>query len=180
MSDTAYRPFAKLMHWSTVVFVLLAWVLGLTVDAFPKAFEPTIVFTHISLGLLVIIALVLRLGWRAGHAAPLPEPTPFDPWAHRLAALGHLALYVLLLVVPLLGIAYVFSRGRPLQVFGLFQIPSPWVDDRALGRQIREAHELAAHALVALAALHAAAAVVHHVVWKDRTLLRMLPGRRSA
>jgi cytochrome b561 len=40
-----------------------------------------------------------------------------------------------------------------------------------------EVHELVANALLIFAALHAAAALIHHYVFHDRTLVRMLPGR---
>jgi cytochrome b561 len=42
---------------------------------------------------------------------------------------------------------------------------------------VKEIHEVTAHALIVLAALHAAAALVHHWVLRDRTLVRMLPRR---
>jgi len=38
-------------------------------------------------------------------------------------------------------------------------------------------HELLANALLILAALLASAALIHHYVFHDRTLARMLPGR---
>jgi len=79
--------------------------------------------------------------------------------------------------VPIAGITVEFARGQPLPVFGLFEIASPWVRDREFARSVREVHELLANAILAVAALHAAAALVHHYVLKDATLLRMLPGR---
>ena len=53
---------------------------------------------------------------------------------------------------------------------------SPWPADRAFARNLKGIHEWLAHGLMALAALHAAAALVHHWVFKDGTLARMLPG----
>jgi cytochrome b561 len=61
-------------------------------------------------------------------------------------------------------------------LFGLSQIPSPWLADRAFARSAKEVHEVLANALVILAGLHAAAALVHHWIFRDRTLVRMLPG----
>jgi cytochrome b561 len=45
----------------------------------------------------------------------------------------------------------------------------------ATRRSINDWHELAANTLVALAALHAAAALVHQFVWRDRLIARMRP-----
>jgi len=40
---------------------------------------------------------------------------------------------------------------------------------------VKEVHEILAHALVILATIHAGAALIHHWVFRDRTLVRMLP-----
>jgi len=63
-----------------------------------------------------------------------------------------------------------------LPIFGLFEIASPWAKDRAFAGSATEVHEVLANALVILAAGHAAAALVHHWTFRDRTLVRMLPG----
>jgi cytochrome b561 len=75
-----------------------------------------------------------------------------------------------------LGILVQFARGHALPVFGLWEIASPWVRDREFAKSMLEVHELMANALVVLAAMHGAAALVHHFVLGDRTLRRMLPG----
>jgi cytochrome b561 len=85
---------------------------------------------------------------------------------------------VLLIAVPAVGIAAQFARGRPVPLFGLGEIPSPWAVDRAFARLVTEVHELLANTLLAVACLHAAAALAHHWLFRDRTLTRMLPGAR--
>ena len=89
--------------------------------------------------------------------------------------MAHFALYVLLVVVPIAGIVLQFARGDSLSIFGIADIASPWPRDRAFAENVKEVHELLAHALLAVAGLHAAAALVHHWVFGDRTLVRMLP-----
>jgi cytochrome b561 len=80
-------------------------------------------------------------------------------------------------VVPVVGIVLQFARGEALWIFGLYEIASPWTKDRVFASSVNEAHELLANALVILAELHAAAAaLIHHWVFRDRTLVRMLPG----
>jgi cytochrome b561 len=86
-----------------------------------------------------------------------------------------LALYLLLLAVPAAGVLTLFAGGEALPVFGILDIPSPWVKDRAFKHSIKDVHEYLAHGLVALAAMHAVAAIVHHRVYRDNTLKRMLP-----
>jgi len=74
------------------------------------------------------------------------------------------------------GIILQFARGDSLPIFGIIDIASPWVRDRAFAHSVKEVHELLAHALLAVAGLHAAAALAHHLIFRDRTLIRMLPG----
>jgi cytochrome b561 len=101
----------------------------------------------------------------------LPNPRCWE----SAAVLAHYALYAMLLAALTAGIALQFARGNALNVFGLFEIPSPWLADRTLSRPIKGVHELFANGLVILAGFLAAAALVHHWLLRDRTLLRMLP-----
>ena len=132
-------------------------------------------FVHNSAGLAVIAILVLRLFWRFANQVPRLEHTIFGVLLDRLGRLTHYVLYALLIAAPISGIVLQFARGDALPIFGLAEIASPWTVDRAFARNVKEVHELMANALVILAALHAAAALVHHWVLRDRTLVRMLP-----
>ena len=106
---------------------------------------------------------------------PPPEITRFGNWLEFLGKLTHLTLYVLLAATPILGIILQFARGDALPVFGLTEIASPWVRDRAFAHSLKEVHETLSNILMILAAFHALAAMTHHCVWRDQTLKRMLP-----
>ena len=181
-SPTRYGAIAQSMHWFVVVLVILAWVLGVSDDLLPKGpARAAGLYIHITAGLLVIVLTLVRLLWRTADPSPPAERTEFGDWSFAGwmdlgARLAHFGLYVLLVAVPLVGIAVQFAKGNALPVFGLFDIASPWSADRAFARNLKGIHELLAHGLLALAALHAAAALVHHWVFGDRTLTRMLPG----
>jgi cytochrome b561 len=69
---------------------------------------------------------------------------------------------------PGAGIILQFARGDALPLFGLAEIPSH-------GHNLKKVHEILAHALVIFAAFHAAAALIRHLIFRDRTLVRMLP-----
>ena len=181
-SPTRYGAIAQSFHWFAVALVILAWVLGVSDDLLPRgSARATGLYIHITAGLLVIVLTVMRLLYRTADSSPSAANTEFGNgslagWMGLGAKLAHLGLYLLLVAVPLVGIAVQFARGNPLPVFGLFDIASPWSADRAFARNLKGIHELLAHGLLALAALHAAAALVHHWVFKDRALIRMLPG----
>ena len=176
-SPQAYGAVAMSAHWATVVCVAAAWLLGTFMDVLPRGpARAGGIFVHISLGLAVLAFVVVRLGWRAVDAPPAAIVADrFEPWIGLAAKAGHLLLYGLLVATPILGMAVQFTRGQPLPVFGLIDIASPWAADRALARTILGVHELCADALGIVALGHAAAALFHHWVLRDRTLTRMLP-----
>lgn len=179
-SADGYGAVALSLHWLTVVLVAVAWATGTFDDVLPKGVARAAgSFVHISVGVAILLTLAARLLWRLTDPPPEPAPSVLGAWLDRTARLAHVALYALLVAVPVVGIVLQFARGEALPLFGLGDIASPWVRDRAFARSAKELHEVLADALVMLAVLHAAAALVHHWVFRDRTLVRMLPdGRR--
>ena len=179
-----YGPVPRVLHWLTVILVIGAWTLGTFGDDLPKgAARDTALFVHISAGLLILLALALRLSWRAAEPPPRTEPNEFGRWlgafADPAARVAHYTLYALLIAVPIAGIVAQFARGNALPLFGIAEIPSPWIRDRAFAHNVTEVHEILAHALVIVAGFHAVAALIHHFVFRDNTLIRMLPGGRQ-
>lgn len=179
-SASGYGAAPQAMHWLTVFLVALSWVLGVFGDVFPKGGpRETGLFVHISAGLAILVLLLGRVTWRLVDPAPPPEITQFGAWMGKwldpAARLTHFSLYVLLVAVPVVGIVLQFARGDALPLFGLAEIASPWIKDRAFARSVKEVHEILAHALVILAAMHAIAALIHHWIFRDHTLARMLP-----
>jgi cytochrome b561 len=172
-----YGALAKGFHWLGALCIVLAWLLGTFIDDLPKAAEPKVIFTHMSLGLTVLALLVLRLGWR--FARPVPSlATRLGPGAEFLAVAMHWLLLALMVAVPVAGIVLAFARGQALPLFGLAEIASPWPADKAFARSVKQVHETVANALLVFATLHAAAALFHHFMLKDKVLVRMLPGHR--
>ena len=175
-SVDGYGAVSQMMHWITVVLVILAWFLGQFDDLFPKGTaRAASLFIHNSAGLAVIVILVLRLFWRLADPPPPTEHTVLGVWLDRVGRLTHYVLYALLIAAPISGIVLQFARGDSLPIFGLTEIASPWTRDREFARSVKEIHEVLANALIILAALHAGAALVHHWALRDRTLVRMLP-----
>jgi cytochrome b561 len=172
-----YGMIAQTLHWAVVVLVLLGWALGTFIDAFTRGpAQNAALFVHMSAGLAIIAIVVVRLLWRAGNPPPLREKTALGAWSDRASVWVHYLLYGLLIATPAVGIVVRFAGGEALPVFGLFDIASPWLRDRAFLRAVKEVHQFLANGLVILAGLHMAAALFHHWVLRDGTLRRMLPG----
>lgn len=175
-SIEGYGAVPQVLHWGTVALVILAWFLGQFDDIFPKGpARAASLYVHICAGLAVICILVLRMMWRLVDPPPPAEQTALGAWLDRAGRIAHYILYALLVAAPVTGIVLQFARGDALPLFGLAEIASPWMADRAFSRMVKGIHEVMANALVILAAFHAAAAIVHHALLRDRTLVRMLP-----
>ena len=171
-----YDPPAMTLHWLTALLVLTLWTLaqawGFVQRGTPLRHE--LQALHVSLGLVLIVVLALRIGWRAGPSRRLP---PAATGAAELAARAmHYLLYALLLAEVALGLGFRWAGPDPLGFFGLFTIPAPFALTQQQGRTIAELHQWIGNSIVALAALHALAALFHHLWLRDDTLLRMLPG----
>ena len=175
---TRYDAVAQTLHWLMALLIIGTFVLGLLVDVFPHSWEYTVVEVHKVLGFSILILVALRLVWRLGHRPPSLEN--LGKLITGLSRLSHFALYVLMILVPLIGLVYSARSGRGID-FGVFTLPPPSfiAVDRAAAHATREIHELAAYLLIGLAGFHGLAALWHHFIRKDSVLLRMLPGRSS-
>ncbi len=166
---------AKLFHWTMAVGLLGLCAFGFWMSDLPRGPAMFKAYAlHKSCGITLLALALARLAWRAVDRRPAELPAP--GW-QKLAALGtHLALYALMLAVPLAGWAYNSAANFPLQWFGLVNLPALVPASPLLKEFFHEAHELGAIALLVLTAVHVAAAWKHHLLDKDNTLRRMLPG----
>jgi cytochrome b561 len=116
---------------------------------------------------------VLRLCLRLFGRAPKPEPAA--PSLLLAAKATHIALYALLVLLPVSGwfMATTTPIRVPTVVFGLFALPYPMATDLAIYRAAHAAHVVLAILLSLLIALHVVAAMVHALIWRDQTLARM-------
>jgi cytochrome b561 len=176
-SRLRYGAVPQTVHWLTAIFVICGFLLGQFGDVLPKGPPRQFgLFVHMTLGQCVVALLLFRLLWRRVNPPPPPEATPLGRLVRIAAKLSHFTLYALLLAVPILGTIVQLKRGHVLPVFGIWHVQSPWPVDRKLADSILSVHATLAYALLILAGIHALAALVHHYVWRDRTLSRMLPG----
>ncbi len=162
------------LHWLTAALVLGLWLLGQTIDWFPKGTPRAIArSTHIAFGVVLAAVLVRRIWWRLGGGLRLPQAG--SRVLDTIAAWTHRSLYLLVAGTVLLGLANAWIRGDTL--FLVLKIPAFDPGNAALRESVEDWHALAANVLLVVAGLHAAAGLLHHVVLKDGILRRMLPRR---
>ena len=97
-------------------------------------------------------------------------------WQKLSAKLIKLALYVLMIGMPLLGWLLVSASGKLIPFFGL-ELPALVAKNKDLADLVKEIHETGGTIGYFLIGLHAAAALFHHYFVRDNTLRRMLPSR---
>jgi cytochrome b561 len=162
------------LHWVTAVLVVVLWLSAQVIDVFPRgAPRNNMRSVHMLLGVTLGAVLVWRVGWRLLAGARLPAVG--HPLLARVASATHIVLYALLVAEVVFGLCNAWVRGD--SVFNLFSIPSFAPGDRALAKQINGVHDWVANTILIVAALHAVGGLVHHYVWKDEVLRRMLPRR---
>lgn len=169
---------AMLLHWSIALLVLGLIVVGLWMDDLPTS--PTkirIYALHKSFGLTVLTLMLLRIVWRLADRRPA-YPAAMPGWQRGLASAIHGLLYLLLLAMPLSGWLYNSAANFPLRWFGLFSVPALAGADPQLKASALLAHQWGFYLLGGLLLLHIGAALKHHFINRDFTLLGMLPGRR--
>jgi cytochrome b561 len=170
---TNYDNVAIALHWATALLVVIQFALAETWDYFAKPTQATMEGLHMSLGVVLTLVIVARLAWRLmpGHQVSSLE----IGWIRVAAKAAHYLLYVLLVAAVGLGFALQWSRGHPVNLFGL-GIPGPFGPfARPVRGLLKELHNYVAWAIIIIAAGHAAAALYHHYALKDRVLKRMLP-----
>jgi cytochrome b561 len=171
-----YTAAARGLHWLSAALVLVLVILGVWMTTFePKdeAFKYQLYDWHESTGFTLLLLTLLRLAWRAAHPAPaLPADLPANL---RVAAHGnHAALYVLLVVQPIVGFLATNAWGFPFKWWGVVPIPSPIGQNEALAPVLSAIHWWCAMLLILLLAVHISAALWHHFVRRDGTLHKML------
>jgi cytochrome b561 len=192
-TSSRYGSVSQAIHWLTMVLVIALLVSAKVTDI--EADHPGDIpfLWHGSLGVLVLVLVLFRIVWAFISPAP-----PFPHTMTRAARLGartmHLALYVLLVALPLSGWLAASSEGASVNFLGVVSIPS-WdlsnsratpvaAGDEAVGAQaigegskelFEESHEMLGNALLILASLHALVALKHHFLNRDDVLKRMLP-----
>jgi cytochrome b561 len=172
--ELRYDAVAIALHWLVAAALLVAFPLGLyaaDLPVSPRKLE--LVSYHKWIGVTVFALMSVRLAWRLAHRPPSLPPMP--AWQRRCAIATHWTAYVLLLAIPASGWLHSSAAGVPTVYLGLWQLPDLVGRDEALGAALKLVHQSLNFALLALVAVHVAAALKHHFVDRDRLLARMLP-----
>lgn len=182
-----YGSIAKWLHWSTAVLFLGSYISVYYRHWFTEKETPEnwiALQLHLSIGATIAVIVALRIIWRLSNRVPDLEPgTKLE---HLAAQVGHLALYAIMVIMPVTG--YI-GTGVNTEYFFLFDIPkfedtqlfTTLVSD-GLGMTFKEFEKpvdfihkdiMGAWVVWLLILGHVSAALYHQFVKKDRTLYKM-------
>ena len=175
-SPSRYSTLTISLHWLMLLLMIAVYATIELRVMFPKGAPPreAIKALHFMLGLCVLLLVVPRLVARLFGTTPAIQP-PMSGLMTFAAKGAHLALYGLMIGVPILGWMVLSASGKPIPFFGL-NLPALMAENKALGKELKEIHEVVGTLGYYLIGLHALAALYHHYVKRDNTLVRMLPG----
>jgi len=170
-----YGVVAKAFHWLTLLLLIGSFTIAYSmVDMRISPRKLELYSWHKWVGVTVFLFVILRLAWRLRNSAP-PLPEGMSALQRRLAALSHILLYTILIVMPLTGWVMSSARNLPLVYLGLIEIPSPFGVNQALGDALKAVHFYLSLALLFFVGVHVLAALQHHFILRDDILRRMLP-----
>jgi len=174
-TDVRYGSVSIGFHW--LMFFLLVAVYSCIElrELYPKGSDPREAFKawHFMLGLTVFALVCLRLGFRLTQVTPAIEPA-LGNRQQLVAKIVQLLLYVLMIGMPLGGWLILSGEGKPIPFYGL-ELPPLMAENEDAAEFIEDIHKLIGKIGYFLIALHTLAALFHHYIQKDNTLVRMLP-----
>ncbi|MEX5725354.1 Cytochrome b561 [Enterobacter cloacae] len=178
-SSQRYGIISMCLHWIVALTVYAMFGLGLwmvTLSYYDGWYHQAPEL-HKSIGILLMMTLVIRVIWR--HISPPPAaPKTHNKLTRVSAVAAHVTLYILLFAILISGYLISTADGKPINVFGLFEVPATLSDAGVQADTAGVVHLWLAWSVVILSVLHGLAALKHHFIDKNDTLKRML-GRSS-
>jgi cytochrome b561 len=176
-----YHAGAIILHWLVALLLLGNIALGLMLDSFEGGDKFSAYQYHKSIGITVLLLGILRLIWRFTHRPP-PFPDHMPAWEKIVAHATHWLFYALIIGIPFTGwlIVSASPMNLPTMLWGVIPWPHlPFFDGmenrREIQKSIGEIHEWLAFGTLGLWVLHVGAALRHHFMMRDETVLRMTP-----
>ncbi|HEX5314127.1 MAG TPA: cytochrome b/b6 domain-containing protein [Gammaproteobacteria bacterium] len=178
-SESRWGSLSQFFHWSVAALIFALIALGWLVRLTPLSpGQITLFYWHKSLGMLALALVLVRLGWRAGNRPP-PLPGGLPRWEAPLARTTHVALYLLILLMPVSGWLVNSASGIPFKIFWVLPLPAIAPVSAGLEHAFELLHLASFSALALLLVGHIGAALRHHFLLHNDVFLRMLPrGRR--
>ncbi|ALK32491.1 cytochrome b [Burkholderia plantarii] len=168
-----FSPLQHALHWLMAVCILAMLFIGVGMVSTVRPDYLTLVSIHKPLGITILVLALIRLVVRLVKGAP-PLPASMPEPMKLAARLSHLAFYLLMIGLPLIGWGMLSAADYPVIVFGV-RLPSILPHSNSLHSLLWNAHEILALCFFALIVVHLAAALLHALVRRDGVFEAMAP-----
>lgn len=170
-SQQRYGVLSRFFHWLTAVLVLQQFFkFADHINEGKHWLGDTFGPYHASIGALILLLTILRLIWVSRQSS---RPAQSDDLTGKLAKIMHRIMYTCMLLMPPLGMLYIYGKGYPVKLFGMTVLAKP-AGETAWMITVGGLHAILALLLAVLVLAHFSAALYHHFIRQDDTLRRMV------
>jgi cytochrome b561 len=170
-----YKSVAVAIHWITAALLLTQVWIGLQFADMAKGPARDGLFTwHKTLGATILLLAIARLVVRLRNPPP-PFPQDFPKWERFVAVWNHRIFYVLLIALPLTGLATVSAAAPGWSTPLIGGIPLPLIPGLHGIDGIGDVHVVLVWTTLALLVLHVGAALKQQFFDKSDVADRMPP-----
>lgn len=174
-TKNSFGAVAILLHWLVAIAVIGLFILGkymLSLDYYDPFYHEG-PWWHKSFGLLVTVLLFARIMWRISN--PQVEAlSTHKAWEIRLSSIIKWLMYLLMILACISGYMISTAEDAGIEFFKLFEVPAIVANGESQAQLAGAIHEYSTLVLIILASLHLLAALKHHFIDKDKTLLRII------
>jgi cytochrome b561 len=170
-----FTPLQRALHWLMAVCILAMLFIGVGMVSTVRPDYLSLVSIHKPLGIAILVLALIRLVVRVTRGAP-PLPAAMPEPMKLAARLSHLAFYLLMIGLPLIGWGMLSAADYPVVVFGI-HLPRFLPHSNGLHTLLWNAHKTLALCLFALIVIHLIAALLHALVRRDGVFKTMAPWR---
>lgn len=169
-----FHPALISLHWLMLLLIIGSYVTIELSESYPEGSPEhfALKLNHFSIGVSILLLVIARVLVRVFTKVPPIVPAQ-NPKQELLAKLMHLALYVFMFGMPIVGLLIINAHGHAVSFWGIAEVPKLIEENKSIGHFLHEVHEVGGTLGYFLIGLHAAAGLFHHYKLKDNTLLRM-------
>lgn len=172
-SDDYYGLVSRANHWLSATLFIGLIALGMVMHELDKGtLKQQLYALHKSMGIALFGLVLLRLIWL--KVSPSPQPISTNSTQIMLRRAVKWILYFAMLALPISGWIMSNSAGYEVAFFEVFVLPNIVPENALLHETFKTLHGSLGTLIIAVIALHIAAALKHHFIDKDATLMRMI------
>jgi len=164
---------SRVLHWTMAVMVLTMLCIGVAMVVSLGDYH-TLVSIHRPLGIAILVLVVVRFVNRLMNPPP-PLPATMSRAERMAATASELAMYGLMLVLPLVGWGMLSAARYPIVIHGSLHLPFILPHNAMLYAVLRKAHTILAYLFFLTFMAHFGAILFHTLIVRDGMLRRMAP-----